>query len=588
MRTLLTTLHSKFIHNSLALPYLAAYCGSNCGEMLILEFTVHEPRESILAMLLAEKPDVVAFSVYLWNRRETLDLVDALAVARPELHIILGGPEVSFDGLALFDRHPGLTALIRGEGEEPLRTLLEAWHNARQPGMIARTILRQGRALVSGPDSLPMANLDVIPSPFQLGLADLERGFVYLETSRGCPFHCSFCLSARDGQLRSFSMERIQKDLLLLMRSKVPKIKLVDRTFNYDAKRARDIFSFILAHNQESHFHFEIAAHLLDEATLELLEQVPKDFFQFEIGVQTTLESTLDAIDRRVNLAKLEENVRRLSKSGHIHLHLDLVTGLPGDRYADVLTSIDRVAALKPHHLQIEPVKLLPGSPLRGQASALQINYDPNPPYTVLTTPELSFFELQRLQEIGRIIDLIYNSNCFPTFLAEVTDAAGSFAAGIEWLAEQWQQRGLFRFPMNRQALFQNLFEIIQTRGECSGRARLVEGLAYDYARCERIVTNRIPLFFETRLAEEEQCWVQSIIQERTKEIRGQGIKLQYFAAIFTTRDHMGYRTVHLFCYLTASGRKMRVEEYRLRSKSQPPPSNACRYEPKFDSVEKI
>jgi anaerobic magnesium-protoporphyrin IX monomethyl ester cyclase len=564
MRTILTTLHSKFIHNSLALPCLAAYCGDTCGDLLIREFTVHEPRESILAALLNENPDVIAFSVYIWNRRETLDLIDALVVARSELKIIAGGPEVSFAGRDLFDRHHGLTALIRGEGEEPLRTLLSAWQQGRQPEAMPRTVLRSGEELITGPESMALTDLDQIPSPFRVGLADLNRGFVYYETSRGCPFHCSFCLSARDNQLRSYSMARISSDLLFLMANKVPKVKLVDRTFNYDAKRSRKIFQFILEHNKTTHFHFEIAAHLLDEPTLRLLEKVPEDTFQFEIGVQSTLESTLDVIGRKVNLTRLEENVRRLRESSHIQLHLDLIAGLPGDCYDSFLASIDRVIALNPHHLQIEPVKLLPGSPLRDQAAELQIRHDPNPPYTVLASQELSFTELQQLQEISRLVDLTYNSGCFKTFLQELTATAESFAAGLAWLAKAWRKRSLFRFPLNRQAIFQNLIEIIEERESDSSQMRLRESLAYDYARCERVVTNRIPAFFDTNLESAEQQWVQKMVQGKTVEIRGRGIKLQYFATIFRTIHSSAQRTVYLFYYLTATGQKMQVEEYCL------------------------
>ncbi len=568
MRTILTTLHSKFIHNSLALPCLAAYCGKDCGELLIREFTVHEPRESILALLLSEDPDVISFSVYSWNRRESLDLVDALAIARPKLRMILGGPEVSFTEEKIFSLHPGLSALIRGEGEEPLRNLLMCWQQKLQPKAIPRTVLRKGTKLINGPDCPALTNLDNIPSPFQLGLTDLERGFVYYETSRGCPFHCSFCLSARDNQMRSYSMERIYSDLLFLMQNKIPKVKLVDRTFNYDTSRARDIFSFIMEHNQSTHFHFEIAAHLLDEETLELLSNVPVGTFQFEIGVQSTLESTLDAIDRKVNLTKLEENVRCLRKDGRIELHLDLVAGLPGDRYNNFLESIDRVVALAPNHLQIEPVKLLPGSPLRDQATELQIRYDPNPPYTVLTTQDLSFTELQKIQEISRLIDLTYNSGCFQTFLKELSTVSGSFSTGLAWLASEWRKRDLFRFPLTRQAIFQNIFDIIQKRYENSSRIRLVESLAYDYARCERIVTNRIPAFFDTRLTSAEQQWVQKKVQNKTKEIKGRGIKLQYFATIFTTVHSSTKRIVYLFYYLTETGKKMRVEEYNFNERT--------------------
>jgi len=562
MRIILATLHSKFIHNSLALPCLAAYCGDDCGDLLVREFTTHEPRESILAMLLDEDPEVIAFSVYLWNRRETLDLVDALAVARPDLRIILGGPEVSFDSNELFARHPGLTVLVRGEGEEPLRTLLRTWQQGLQPAVIPRTVIRQGGKLINGPDSPPLSDLDKIPSPFQLGLSDMSRGLVYFETSRGCPFHCSFCLSARDNLMRSYSMERIQDDLLLLMQNGVAKVKLVDRTFNYDANRARQIFRFILEHNRSTHFHFEIGAHLLDDTTLDLLETVPHDMFQFEIGVQSTLESTLDAIDRKVNLDKLEENVRRLKANDRIHLHLDLIAGLPGENFENFIASIDRVMDLKPHHLQIEPVKLLPGSPLRDQAEALRIRFDPNPPYTTLGSPELSYAELQRLQELSRLLDLTYNSGCFATFLDELAVAAGSFAKGLIWLADEWRRRDLFRFPLNRQQIFGNLVEIIEQREDDTSRQRLVQSLAYDYARCERVITNRIPTFFDTVLAAEEQLWVKDVVQKRTEEIKGRGIKLQYFAVVFSAIHDLQQRTAYLFLYLTQAGEKMQVEEY--------------------------
>jgi anaerobic magnesium-protoporphyrin IX monomethyl ester cyclase len=559
MRTLLTTLHSKFIHNSLALPCLVAYCGDDCGELLIREFTTHEPRESILAILLSEKPDVVAFSVYLWNRRETLDLVDALSVAQPSIKIILGGPEVSFDGPEIFASHPGITALIHGEGEGPLRDLLTAWQNGQQPEAVQRTTLRNGKKLTSGPDSPPLAQLDTIPSPFLLGLTDLQRGFVYYETSRGCPFRCSFCLSARDNTMRSFSMERIQRDLRLLMDNEVAKIKLVDRTFNYNAKRAREIFSFILQHNRSSHFHFEIAAHLLDDETLTLLQAVPKDMFQFEIGVQSTLESTLDAIDRKVNLKKLEENVHRLLESDCIHLHLDLVAGLPGDSYTSFIDSIDRVIELKPHHLQIEPVKLLPGSPLRDQAEELHIRFDPNPPYTILGSPDFSYDDLQRLQEISRLLDLTYNSGCFDSFLNSLTKAKESFAKGLVWLAREWHKRDLFRFPINRQAIYHNLAQIVRDNIDASLQQHLLDQLAYDYARSERVVINRIPDFFNTTLGPKEMDWAKAIVQNKTELIRGQGVKLQYFVCRFASMDD----TVYLFLYLTQTGKKMQVEEHR-------------------------
>ncbi len=566
MRILLTTLHSKFIHNSLALPSLAAFCAVDCGDLQIREFTIHEPRDTLLAMLLAEEPDVVAFSVYLWNRRETLDLVDALAVARPELRIVLGGPEISFDSHKIFDDHPGLTALIRGEGELPLRALLSAWVKGQKPGPIARLAIRTAEDVLEGPDGPVIDSLNRIPSPYQMGLVDLGRGIVYYETSRGCPFRCGFCLSARDNHMRSYSMERIYSDLSLLMEHQVAKVKLVDRTFNYDAERAREIFTYILEQNRSTHFHFEIAAHLLDDATIELLDRTPPGMFQFEIGVQSYLEETLAIVERQVNLQKMEVNIRRLRSQHRVYLHLDLIAGLPGEDYPAFLSSIDRVSAMTPDHLQIEPVKLLPGSPLREQAEAYGLRFDPNPPYTVLSTRDLDHKAILKLKGISRIIDLTYNTGCFPLFIRQLSSVYQSFAVAMEELAKYWQKHQWFRFPCSRSAVFERCHQFIKDEAPQSKRVELIDCLAFDYARAERVVPSRIPDFFDTDLNMVEREWVQEQVQHKTDLLRGQGVRLQYFAAAFTNLPDSEERSAWLFLYLTRTGQGMSVEAYRYPS----------------------
>ena len=565
MRVLLTTLHSKFIHPSLALPCLAAFCRDLPLALAIREFTVHEPKESILAALLAEAPDMVAFSVYLWNRRETLELVDALAVARPELRIVLGGPEVSFEGADLFHRHPGLTALVRGEGELPLHGLLAAWADGREPEGVARLCWRREEEVIEGPDGPPLTHLDVIPSPFALDLADLSRGFVYYETSRGCPYACSFCMSALDASVRSFSMERIRSDLGWLLAQRVPKIKFVDRTFNYDAARARALFAFILEQNRGSHLHFEIGAHLLDEATLELLEQVPADTFQFEIGVQSTLPATLAAIGRKAPLERLFANVSRLRARTRIALHLDLIAGLPGEGFDAFVASVDRVARLAPRHLQIEAVKLLPGSPLRREAAARGIRFDPNPPYTVLATPDLDFAGLERLRGLSRLFDLTVNSGRFSGFLSGLTNCCGSLAGGLLQIEADWRRRQLFRHPLALRALFEALADFVAASFRGAEGNQLRELLACDFARCERVVAANAPSFFNTSLTAEEEQAVRLAVRSETEAIRGAGVKLQHFAAVFDHLPQAEGRTVRLFLYLTRSGAGLEIRERQLQ-----------------------
>jgi len=561
MRTILATLHSKYIHASLALPSLAAYCGDECGELRIREFTVHEPREAILAALLHEEPDVLAFSVYLWNRREILDLVDALAVARPELRMVLGGPEVSFDGHELFIHHPGVTALVRGEGELPLKALLLAWADGNEPGAVPRLALRRGKTIDEGPDGPQLSDLDTLPSPFRAGLIDVTRGLVYYETSRGCPFRCSFCLSARDDKVRTFSLERVFTDLHWLIDHRVAQVKLVDRTFNADQARARAIFRFLIDHNRHSRFHFEIAAHLLDDETLDLLDNVPAGLFQFEIGVQSTLEATLRTIERPALLERLEQAVRRLKAAGRIHLHLDLVAGLPGDGYHDVLAAIDRVVALQPDHLQLEPVKLLPGTPLRDRAVESGLRFDPNPPYGVLATPQLSFTQLERLRAVSRLLDLTYNAGCFTAFSSALAEISGSLANGLETLAKDLLDHAWLRHPLGRDGLFLALTEAIGRCWKGTLAEQLAEVLAYDFAGSERVVSKKVMARFDTLLTADETSWVQEEVHMAVAVLRGQGIKLQHFAAVFRQLPAMQGRTVCLFLYRSKTGEGLRVEK---------------------------
>lgn len=564
MRTLLVTLHSKYIHGSLALPYLAAYCGAEAGELRLLEFTVHEPKESVLAALLAEQPDVVAFSVYLWNRRETFELIDALTTAAPQLRTVIGGPEVSFEGPELFARHPGLTALVRGEGEIPLRGLLSAWNQGQNPEEVPRLLWRQGQTLREGPDAPPLAELDQIPSPFALGLVALDRGLVYYETSRGCPYSCAFCMSALDSRVRSFSQGRIEADLRLLLAARVPIIKLVDRTFNYDPARARGIFGFLLQQEGESRVHFEIGAHLLDPATLELLAQAPKGRFQFEIGVQSTLPQTLELIGRKASLERLETNVRQLIAAGNIHLHLDLIAGLPGEGFDDSLKAIDRVLALGPDHLQLEPVKLLPGSPLRQQAAELELRFDPNSPYAILATPTLSWQELDRLRGISRLLDLTWNSGCFAGFLDGVRRTWGPLSQALASLQSHWHQAGLFRHPLSRQGVFAAVADWVRCHCSPEQSNLLLELLGRDYARCERVIPGKVPDFLDRPLTPAEAAEVQQAVRSETAGFKGEGVKLQYFAAPFSNLPDSHGRQVLLFLYLTRSGSGMEVKEIIL------------------------
>ncbi|MCA1797291.1 MAG: DUF4080 domain-containing protein [Geobacteraceae bacterium] len=573
MKTILTTLHSKFIHPSLALPCLAAYCRDECGEIQIRELTVHEPRENILAALLEELPDVIAFSVYIWNRCEILALVDAIHVAAPSIRIVLGGPEISYPEPDLWEEHPGISAIIHAEGERPLRTLLHAW-NASEPVPESRGLsLRCAAGIRSNPEALLLENLDELPSPYAMKLIECKRGFVYYETSRGCPYSCAFCMSALDTRVRSFSMQRIKEDLLLLMEQKVPKIKLVDRTFNYNPHRAREIFTFILEHNRCSHFHFEIGAHLLDAATLKLLEQVPADVFQFEIGVQSTMEETLAALQRNAPLKTLLANVKHLLCHTRIHVHLDLIAGLPGDDFHRVLHGIDQLMHLRPHHLQIEALKLLPGAPLRRDAATLGLRYDPNPPYTVMSSDKLDFFTLERIRGMSRILDLTWNCERATNFILELGKQRGSVATALAELEAYWKQRGLLRFPLGQREIFEHLADAATHILPCNSATveLLHQILVRDIALREAVTVGKTPSFYTGELNNKEKQVVKEQVKKKLDQIKGKGIKLQHFAARLPALHHMqgkredgATQDIHLFFYFSTSGQRLQVEEHLI------------------------
>lgn len=511
MKILLTTLHAKYSHASLALPCLAACCREVPGVTLVIrEWTVNEPREHLLRRIIAEKADLVAFSCYIWNIEKTLRLASDIKRVAPDTLICLGGPETSFGVFELMHANPAVDFVVKGEGEAVFRRLVTALAGQRGFLMaphpfpegegtfygIENLFFRDGDDIAAGPPGMEQLPLDSIPSPFEAGLVDLGRPLVYCETSRGCPFSCAFCLSSVEGGVRSHSMERIRGDLLFLMRRNVPQIKLVDRTFNYDARRADAIWAFILEHNQGSHFHFEIAADLLTAENLELLRRVPEKTFRFEIGVQSASEATLARVGRKSDLARVYANVRRLRQETKVELHLDLVAGLPGEGYDGFLESLRRVAGLDPHEIQIEPLKVLKGSPMREIALQEGYRFSAFPPYTILATPWLSFEEIGRIETIGRLLDLFHNHGGFGAalqFLLRETDPAALF----DRMALQAGAENLSGFSTRR--VYELFARLAGTLVRDAERGLLHDALFFDYCRSEMPLMGKLPAFVAGR-----------------------------------------------------------------------------------------
>lgn len=433
MKLLLATLHSRYIHSSLALPSLAAACADISGlETVIREQTINELADKVLIDLAGEQADIIAFSCYIWNIEQILRLAAELKLLQPQLYIVLGGPEVSYGSHELMAENPQIDAVVRGEGEVTFRRLMQLMTTAAGHALsdellqeVGSISFRSGDEIISVAGNAPLDELDSIPSPFAAGLADSSKPLVYLETARGCPFSCAFCLSSIEKGVRSFSMARIKSDLSILMKQGAGTIKLVDRTFNYDPVRANSIWRFILANNQGSRFHFEIAADLLTDDNIALLKTVPPDTFRFEIGVQSTGAETLSRVARKSDLNKLRANVKRLKKDTAITLHLDLVAGLPGEDFAGFMESLEQLLLLKPDHIQVGLLKMLKGTAIRKTARENGYRFSPFPPYRILRSRWLSFEDICRIAEIGDAVEEIYNSGRYRVTL-EMLSGYGS------------------------------------------------------------------------------------------------------------------------------------------------------------------
>jgi anaerobic magnesium-protoporphyrin IX monomethyl ester cyclase len=505
MNVLLTTLHAKYSHASLALPCLAAYCSDLPGvSITIREYTVNEPREHLLRLIMSEQADLVAFSCYIWNIEKTLQIISDIKKIAPDTLIVLGGPEVSFGTFEQMQNNPAIDFVVKGEGEEVFRRLASAMsvqyaETAPPPALdqIDNLVFREGDDISTGHYNKCYLQLDNIPSPFDAGLVDLSKPLTYFETSRGCPFSCAFCLSSVEGQVRSYSMERIRHDLMLLMQNKVPKIKLVDRTFNYDTHRANEIWRFILEHNQNSHFHFEIAADLLNDASLDLLKLVPAATFRFEIGVQSASAETLKRVNRTADLDKIYNIILRLRTETEIELHLDLVAGLPGEDYAAFLTSLQTVVDLHPQQIQVEPLKVLKGSPMREIAVREDYHYSGTPPYTILRNPWLSYDDICRIETIGRLLDLFYNHGGFETALETLT-RNNSFSSLLNCMAANVADKPLSGLSSLR--LYELFFRLTENIDDNGDNNLLADVLFFDFCCSEMPRQGKLPQFIADRL----------------------------------------------------------------------------------------
>lgn len=440
MKFLLTAVNAKYIHSNPGLYSMRAFADKYKEHIEIVEYTINNLKEYILADIFKKKPDVVAFSCYIWNWAIIQDIIVELHKVLPEIPIWVGGPEVSYDAEQVLTALPMLTGVMIGEGEETFYELME--HYAE--GTIAIEDIKGIATKMGMHAPRPLTDLSKMPFLYQ-NLDQFENKIIYYESSRGCPFRCSYCLSSIDKMVRLRDISIVKKELQFFLDHEVAQVKFVDRTFNCNHTHAMEIWSYLREHdNNVTNFHFEISADIINKEEIELLNTLRPGLVQLEIGVQTTNPQTLDAINRFVKFEKLEEVVKNIQSGKNIHTHLDLIAGLPFEGYDSFVNSFNDVYRLKPEQLQLGFLKVLKGSEMYEKAEEYGIVYNSKPPYEILYSKWLPYEYVLRLKRIEEMVELYYNSNQFTATIPVLELHFATPFAMFEALAEFYEQKGYF------------------------------------------------------------------------------------------------------------------------------------------------
>lgn len=475
MRFLLVAVNAKYIHSNPAVYSLRAYAGEELQPHIDLaEYTINQELQDILADIYRKKPDALGFSCYIWNWNRIRELLRELPKLLPDTDIWLGGPEVSYDAPGVLKTFPQVKGIMVGEGEATFRELVQWYVSAGvdigiDVGADTRTELNQipGLCLPSG-YTPERELLDMGTLPFLYagsGLAPFANRIIYYESSRGCPYRCSYCLSAIDKRVRLRDMEIVKRELQFFLDERVKQVKFVDRTFNCDHSHAMAIWQYIYEHdNGVTNFHFEISADILQEEEIALLNKLRPGQVQLEIGIQSVNSETLQAICRRADMERLESVVAAIHRGHNIHQHLDLIAGLPYEDYASFAESFNRVYAMRPEQLQLGFLKVLKGAPMAQMAEEFGIVYLEEPPYEVLYTNWLNYEEVLRLKRVEEMVERYYNSNQFTHTLRFLERAFDHPFAMYEALADFYEEKGYFLESPARAYHYQVLLEFARQR----------------------------------------------------------------------------------------------------------------------------
>lgn len=479
MKVLLTAINAKYIHSNLAVYDLRAYCREYREDIELAEYTINHSIEYILADLFARKPDVLAFSCYIWNIAMVEILIEDIHKLLPETDIWLGGPEVSYRAEELLNKHTCLKGIMAGEGERTLLQLMEHYCGDRALADVQNLVYREQDELRQNPwgEMLPLSE---VPFPYE-DLSDFENRIIYYESSRGCPFSCSYCLSSVEKKLRFRDFSIVKEELQFFLDRKTAQVKFVDRTFNVWHEHAMGIWQYIYEHdNGITNFHFEVAADLLKDDELALMQQMRPGLIQLEIGVQSTNERTIEEIHRTMHLDRVKEVVRQIHKNRNIHVHLDLIAGLPYENFESFCHSFNEVYEMEPDQLQLGFLKVLSGTDMEKSAEKYGLVFRDTPPYEVLYTKWISYGELIELKGVEEMVEVYYNSMQFTASMKLLLNCFETPFAMYASLAEYYRQQGLGDRKQNRMERYEILLAFVQDKMTGQQLADFREALVYD------------------------------------------------------------------------------------------------------------
>lgn len=464
MKILLTAVNAKYIHSNLAVYSIRANAGEYRDEIELAEYTINQYVEDILQDIYKKKPDLIAFSCYIWNIRHIRELVGELRKVLPNVPIWLGGPEASYDAKGLLESYPEATGVLVGEGEESFYELCK-YYDGKLENLadVKGIVYRENDKIIEKPFELvkDLSSLKFAYEDFQ----DFQHKIIYYESSRGCPFSCSYCLSSIDKSVRFRDLELVKRELQTFIDAGVPQVKFVDRTFNCKVSHAMEIWNYIHEHdNGITNFHFEIAADLITDEELELFAKMRPGLIQLEIGVQSTNEETVCEIRRKMDFSKVAERVTRIKNLGGIHQHLDLIAGLPNENYESFGKSFDDVFALRPEQLQLGFLKVLKGSYMYENRAAYGLIYRSEPPYEVFSTKWISYDEMIRLKGIEQMVELYYNSHQYDRTLQEVFEGEKSAFKFFESFADDYRAKGYHLVNHSRKEKYYILRDFLERR----------------------------------------------------------------------------------------------------------------------------